>query len=896
MASSNTSVLSQDIFLVTDWLEKLKAKYINIPEDTLYLGVYGWLSSVFGNLIQNTASMVSEYAMEAIPTRAKYERNVISHALALGISKINATPAQIPVQLMFPEENLVRSMKDNKVTLDKNFTFRIGERAEYPYHLDYDIIVRRNVLPNGKIVYTAMYDLDGKNPLAELNNPYLPTIGRVVANNQQLISIKTTLRQTAHSVIHKSINVDNPLETKTMTFTFENQLSHFYVEVTEQTDEGEVTHFLKPIYEGLYDYRSEDEFINYMYLDEKTIRIKFNRDSYQPRHNSDIDVHVFTTLGSECNFEFGEQYKVVRTMTSDRFLYSGLYVMVMAETGSSYGEDRATVSELKEFIPREALARGSYSTYTDLMNYFNLIQTENCKMKILERVYNQVEHVFFSYLLMKYLGNVIPTNTIDVVVNQNLFASVSRDNYIVNPGSLFFLSKGGSSASVVLDEEVTEEEAVALEKRGWLYVCPYLMVINKNPFYLSYYNVFVNYTRTMFFEYINDNSDLQFIVDSFKVERAYFDNPTNELHIGIALTQNINTDYDLVTYDSSGNMEQCNISPMLVFYTEDNDGNSHAYRYIQGILKDYDQTAQAYLFDFVMTTNNVMAGRTVHMLFNSGCRTIGAGDEAPTYLEPNVDMKLFIMAKEDAEYGRKYGDKLQYSVDSLFPDMDGYTLTNIYNAGTSKIDLYYDYTDIMSSYVKLDRSNANFVYDIYKVPAVRYLWWQDELKVQEFFRLVDYRRRYIESSLVLLEDSFGMNFKLFNTYGPSRNWNVENEQNVDRVNLSLKFEVKFATKDEAILLTEIEQQIKKYIEDLNTADTALHLPNCCTYIKNLYTDSLEYIKFVGLNDYGNVLWQSIYKNPKVADDYFEETQNVPEFINIHQLVNGSPDIEFDVKE
>ena len=259
-------------------------------------------------------------------------------------------------------------------------------------------------------------------------------------------------------------------------------------------------------------------------------------------------------------------------------------------------------------------------------------------------------------------------------------------------------------------------------------------------------------------------------------------------------------------------------------------------------------------------------------------------------------MKLFVFVKEDAEYGRKYGDKLQYSADNLFPDLDGYTLTNIYSAGSSRVDLYYDYTDIMSSYISLDRSNSTFMYNIHKVPVVRYLWLQDEDKAIQFFRLVDYRRRYIQESLLLLEDSFGVNFKLFNTYGPSKLWSIEKEQTIDRVNLSLKFEIKFLAKEEIALLPEIEQVIKTYVDDFNTMDTPLHMPNCCTYVKNLYNDSLEYIKFVGLNDYGNVLWQSIYENPATASDYFTETQIVPEFINIHQLPNGSPDIEFDVKE
>ena len=80
MAYYTTNILSTDIYKVTDFIEGLKSKYIDIPEDTLVLGVYGYLSSIFGNLAENTAIMDSEYSMEAIPTKAKNERNVISHA------------------------------------------------------------------------------------------------------------------------------------------------------------------------------------------------------------------------------------------------------------------------------------------------------------------------------------------------------------------------------------------------------------------------------------------------------------------------------------------------------------------------------------------------------------------------------------------------------------------------------------------------------------------------------------------------------------------------------------------------------------------------------------------------------------------------------------------------
>ena len=130
---------------------------------------------------------------------------------------------------------------------------------------------------------------------------------------------------------------------RTLTFQFEDQLSHFYVEVTETIDGEQTTHILEPIYEGLYDYKSDKEFINYMYLDEKTIRLKFNRRSYQPRYNADVNIQVFTTLGSQCNFDLSEPYKVTRTMISTRYNYSSLILLLYTEGSSMYGEDRATV-------------------------------------------------------------------------------------------------------------------------------------------------------------------------------------------------------------------------------------------------------------------------------------------------------------------------------------------------------------------------------------------------------------------------------------------------------------------------------------------------------------------------------------------------------------------------
>ena len=123
-------------------------------------------------------------------------------------------------------------------------------------------------------------------------------------------------------------------------------------------------------------------------------------------------------------------------------------------------------------------------------------------------------------------------------------------------------------------------------------------------------------------------------------------------------------------------------------------------------------------------------------------------------------------------------------------------------------------------------------------------------------------------------------------------YNINNEENIDRINLSLKFEIKFVSNSETVLLDDITLSIKDYIEDLNNI-TDLHMPNLITYITNVYRDHLVYIKFIRLNNYDS-LYQSIYKSPKFTDNYFVETQTVPEFINVNTTSDNKIDIEFEI--
>ena len=197
------------------------------------------------------------------------------------------------------------------------------------------------------------------------------------------------------------------------------------------------------------------------------------------------------------------------------------------------------------------------------------------------------------------------------------------------------------------------------------------------------------------------------------------------------------------------------------------------------------------------------------------------------------------------------------------------------------------------SYIELNKGTDGALgYYIYKMPVVRYTWLNSESRLRYLFSTIDLRRRYIQNVLFLLEDSFGIDYKFFNTYGPSLMYNIQNEENIDRINLSLKFEIKFQMESDKVILSQITSSIKEYIEDINNISD-LHMPNLITYITNIYREHIVYIKFIALNNYDS-LYQSIYKNPEMTDDYFVETQTVPEFINVNTLNNDLPDIEFTI--
>ena len=454
--TTSEKILNSDIYDITRFVDDIKKKNIDGVDnkETLMVGMYGYLGYQFASLLQNSIVTASELSNEAIPTRAKFDRNVITHALSLGVEKVAATPANMKVLLMFPEKALQANMIDGEFTLTADTPLNFDQ---FEFHTDYDITIKYVDLQdstNGtkrNYVYTASYDMTHNNPISDLENPFLPPVSIFNYEQDNMVVLTTNVHQVYYKEVYEKILTSDVISNKTLNFSFEKQMSHFNIIVKEPTDDSgdRNTVYLNAVYDGLYNQEiAGQKYCYYQYINSNTIRIRFDPTNYQPPVNSDITIEIYTTDGAGGNFEYSEE-KTIR-LTSDK--YTNLYCIIAqrGEDGSSGGLDRQTIEQLQHIIPKEALSRGSITTLTDLRNFFNSLNNENSVLHVFRKEDNILDRVYYIYNLMKDdFQNIVPTNTIPIYMESGRRDSTNGKIYLES-GTPIFYYKFGEGANLPL--------------------------------------------------------------------------------------------------------------------------------------------------------------------------------------------------------------------------------------------------------------------------------------------------------------------------------------------------------------------------------------------------------------------------------------------------------------
>ena len=179
------SLLTTDIYDITSNVKELQERYISEEDpETLAIGIFGYLADIHSLILQNSTITAGEMGNELFPQRAKFERNVINHAIYQCIEDINAIPAHISAIIGLFEEDIYNYSVSDKFILDKDIVLGV---EDYEFHLPYDVIIKKTVLPNNEVGYSAQYDMSRKNPLSDIVNPYLVAPFRQKYGNKNII-------------------------------------------------------------------------------------------------------------------------------------------------------------------------------------------------------------------------------------------------------------------------------------------------------------------------------------------------------------------------------------------------------------------------------------------------------------------------------------------------------------------------------------------------------------------------------------------------------------------------------------------------------------------------------------------------------------------------------------
>lgn len=164
-------------------------------------------------------------------------------------------------------------------------------------------------------------------------------------------------------------------------------------------------------------------------------------------------------------------------------------------------------------------------------------------------------------------------------------------------------------------------------------------------------------------------------------------------------------------------------------------------------------------------------------------------------------------------------------------------------------------------------------------PMVGAHYMMNEEYVTFFLNALDDKKAYIDTCLLLLENSMDVDLKLFNTYGPSATYTIGDKKgtSINHVDIETKWRIKLISESDVYTKDAIIQYIKQYIENINDLGD-LHFPNLVTELETKFANTILYVEFMNYNK----LWLGIQHMELQTPD---DPHIVPEFICIRNTYN-----------
>ena len=875
--------------LMNYWLSEIAPKYFDLEDLSLNrIGLFGYVNEIMAHSDEAIINENSILYNELFFKKAVLPPSIYSYASHYGVENLTAIPATMNFAIGISEQTLLNKSisngKENYFIIDSDSEILVED--EIPFMLDYDIKISIKKDGNGNYLYSAKYvttNLD--NPISSIkssSNPFLK-LTKLKINYTNYIFIYVEAHQYEKIEINKSIYSKDFLEY----FTFDldvdiddDQIADFCVYYREPN----ATEFYQIDKKLIDSAESEKPFCYYQYRDYNTVNISFSSITrfFRPEFNSELNFVFFKTRGAKGNFIYTGD-NVAFNLKSDKYDYNDVVMVAQSVSDSVGGQDRKTYEEIKDTVSIMASTCGVIGTEYDLNKYFNSIS--NCSPILFVKKRDDIlDRLYGAFLLMKdSKDNIIPTNTLDLDLYNSDFDIIeeSTKRYVLKAGSRLIYKPNSKTLKLT--------NGKGLVKPEFEYANPFTIVVNRQPFFVEYYLTSINKSFITDFAEVNDSAYTNFISNNIKIER---DSLHDEYyHFTFDMIPNIeNLDIEFANIDENTKLfisSNGNVVCKGIIYDNDTKEISH---YFDIDMIDYNADEKRCYFEGKIKTDDYISTysglRTTENLVDA----VNPNKKDPLIYATKLLLGIAVFLKEDEPSTSKYH--------RLIPNMEEYSLTNVFKID-EEINLINNFQKMMYSSILYDKDDSGEIfYHIKEVPVIRYDYIHIKEYAKEFISQFLSDFTILDDRLNLLTNAFNMSVKLYNTYGKSYYFYVNEKKSnkLDRVNLTIKLIItlnpnKLMDND---LKQEILDFIKDYIEDVND-DINLYISNLIKALEVNFTD-INHMKFEQINGYGSEV-QSIEKDFPTSEvvQLNKLKDFVPEYLNTNKTYDGYESVTHDIE-
>ena len=900
--SDNNQINSSVYNIQDEWLNQIASRYFDINDiNKLRLGLFGYVNEVMSDSLEDTIHLFNMYSNEIFPNKAVLPDSIYSYSALADYSEFNAVPAEIEFYLALRLNDVLAHATDQasykELVIDRHSKLVLDDRMSYV--LDYDVVIKIKEVGSSDYVISAHYDFNYTNPLSNISNPYI-TVVIYNVQGHTYVYLQLKARQVEQSEQLIDVIGTNILENLYYEISYEQKLADFnvYYRAPRDTDYVQLTKYFIDEFNP-----TTDPFCFYSYPAESRISIYFSAhpNYFKPEPGSSLKIELFTTYGAEGNFKYSginPRFNIIDPNDYTRYL--PILTEIKVISNSRNGKDPATLEEIRSRVVESFSSRKNIVTGYDLQREFDKQYIEESRTLFIKKRDDLLRRVFSSYILLKQNNEVVPSNTIDLVIYPTQF-----DNYdpntidekfmVIKAGHKFVELHETERLFETLDTELTLTELVNRESTEKIVCCPFLIRVTRNPLYINYYltSVFMSYLTE--YEYLNESVLNEIVVIDVSIERNAISSDSYELAFKFRTTLN---QMELIDIDSNGNITDLMNLRIYGIISENNINVG----YIKFSITGYDSTENYYTATASIETNDYISADEQLMILNS-VYLLDANNEIiqeHVYLSAdNIRLKLLV-------FYNGYENKEKSGYEQLIPGLDDYCLTSIHSV-IEDITLFtnispYTHSTALQKYGE-GQADGNIYYKLKSVPVIRYSYLLLESKTENVISMIQQYNRLFDDLKYRLENNFDIDFKFYNTYGYSQYFVARNrDQSIELndINIALEFNIKIRNINNETVKSNIYNSIRQFVESANDSNGYLYISNLIREIETNYRDEVIYMEFVSLNrlepDY-----QSIENT--VTDPYTltrdELKRYVPEFININQVSKldsyGNLIYELDIK-